>query len=115
VDMDKFTEDSKNVKPLPMLAQVAVQQSKVVAYNILASLKQKKMKNFKYRSLGSLVSIGQWFAIGEIFSYKLKGRLTWWLWRTTYLFKFASWQKRIRIAFEWTLDTFYPRDITKLM
>ena len=38
----------------------------------------------------------------------------WWFWRTTYLFKFASWKKRIRIMFEWTLQLFFPRDITKL-
>ena len=61
-----------------------------------------------------MVSVGQWFAVGEVFSLKLSGRLAWWMWRTLYLFKFASWKKRFRITFEWTIDLFYPRDITKL-
>ena len=100
--------------PLPMLAQVAVGESKVVAENLLNAIQGKPLRKFAYNSKGSLVSIGQWSAVGEIFSHNYAGWLVWWLWRTTYLFKFASWKKRIRIAFEWTMQIFYPRDITKL-
>lgn len=103
-----------NSKLLPMLAQVAEGQAKIVATNILASISGKKLKSFKYNSKGSMVSVGQWFAIGEIFSLNLAGRLTWWLWRSVYLFKFLSWRKRIRIAFEWMIEAFSPRDITKI-
>lgn len=104
----------KPTRPLPMLAQVAVSESRIVARNVLASVYEKPLKRFHYKSKGSLVSVGQWFAIGEIFSLGIAGRLTWWLWRTVYFFKFASWPKRIQIAFEWVLAVFYPRDITKL-
>ncbi len=114
VDLHNFNKDSKNTKPLPMLAQVAVAESKVIAFNILASIKNKPLRDFHYKSKGSMVSVGQWFAIGEIFSLDIAGRFAWWIWRTVYLFKFASWRKRIQIAFEWTADLFYPRDITKL-
>jgi NADH dehydrogenase len=114
VDVHDFAKDSKNTKAMPMLAQVAVQESKTVAYNVLAAISGKPLQNFHYHSKGSMVSVGQWFAIGEIYSTNIAGAFTWWLWRTVYLFKFASWQKRIRIAIEWTLDFFYPRDITKL-
>jgi NADH dehydrogenase len=103
-----------NVKPLPMLAQVTVQEAETVADNIIASIKQKKLKSFDYHPKGYLVSIGHWFAIGEIFSKVRQGKVVWWLWRTVYLFKFTSYKKRIRIAFEWTLQLFFPRDITKL-
>lgn len=61
-----------------------------------------------------MVSIGQWFALGQIYSVDLAGKFTWWLWRTVYLFKFLSWKKRIRIVVDWTLDMFYPRDITAI-
>jgi len=110
------SKHSSDAKPmtLPMLAQVAVGQARTVARNIKASIKGKKLKNFRYHSKGSMVSIGQWFAIGEIFSMKISGRLTWWIWRTIYLFKFLSWKKRLRIVIDWSLDAVYPRDITKL-
>ncbi len=98
----------------PMLAQVAVQQAKTVARNIAASLSHKPLQIFKYRQKGLLVSLGQWQAAGEIWGLTLHGRAMWWLWRTIYLFNFLSWRKRFRIAAEWTINLFYPRDITRL-
>lgn len=114
VDVHNFAENSKNTKAVPMLAQAAVSESKTVAGNILSAIRGAPPTTFHYHSKGSLVSVGQWFALGEIYSLNLAGRLTWWLWRTVYLFKFASVQKRVRIAFDWAFDFFYPRDITKL-
>ena len=114
VDRDVLNNDPTKTKTLPLFAQVAEGQSKIVAKNILSSIRKKPLLDFHYHSKGYLVSVGQWFAVGEIFSLHIFGRLTWLLWRIVYLFKFASWKKRIRIAFEWTLEMFYPRDITKL-
>ncbi len=104
----------KGPVPVPMLAQVAVAQASIIARNIVASMGDKKLKDFHFHTQGSMVSLGQWFAVGEIWSTKISGKFTWWIWRTVYLFKFASWRKRIRIAFEWTVGMFYTRDVTKL-
>lgn len=98
--------------PYPMLAQVAVAQAGFVARNIRAQLVERPVEVFSYNSKGTLVSLGQWYAVGEIFSSSLRGRMAWWIWRTVYLFKFLSWRKRIRVAFEWTMHLFYTRDIT---
>jgi NADH dehydrogenase len=114
VDSNEKQVEGKPPRSLPMLAQVAEAEARSVASNIIASIREKKLKEFHYRSKGSLVSVGQWFAIGEFFFFHTSGKLMWWIWRTVYLFKFASWKKRIHIGFEWTLDLFYPRDITKL-
>ena len=114
VDIEHKTPQGPMTVPLPMLAQVAVQQADVVAYNLLSALAQKPLRAFSYHSKGSMVSVGQLFAIGEIFSLNISGKISWFIWRTVYLFKFASWKKRFRIMFDWTLDLFYPRDITKL-
>ncbi len=99
---------------LPMLAQVAVAQGRAVANNIVLLLAGRPLIPFVYHSRGSFVSLGQWFAAGTIGKLNIHGRLTWWLWRTIYLFKFASNKKRLRIVFEWTLNLLYPRDITRL-
>lgn len=114
VDEDYKDKSGKPTRPVPMLAQVAVKEAKIVAQNIRLSISGKKLKVFHYHSKGDLVSLGQWFAVGEIYSMFLAGRLAWWLWRTVYLFKFASWRKRLRIGFEWFVALFYARDITKL-
>lgn len=114
VDLDMHEKDPTRTQTMPMLAQVTVAQARTVADNLIAAIRNKKLSDFHFHSKGSMVSVGQWFAIGQIYSMAMAGRLTWWLWRTVYLFKFASLKKRIRIAFEWTLNIFYPRDITKL-
>lgn len=98
----------------PMLAQVAVQQGRAAARNIAASIASRPLKFFKYRQKGLLLSLGQWRAAGEILGVTFHGRAMWWLWRTVYLFNFLSWRKRFRIATEWTVNLFYPRDITRL-
>ncbi len=104
----------KDGKALPMLAQVATQQAGSVAYNILGAIRGYEPDAFRYHSKGSLVSLGRFHAVGKVFGVTLRGGFAWFVWRTTYLFKFHSWKKRIRIMFDWTLDLFYDRDTTKL-
>ncbi len=99
---------------VPMLAQAAVAQARVVATNILANITGQPKQEFNYRYKGALVSLGKWFAVGEIGPIKFSGKLAWWIWRTVYLFKFLSWRKRFSIAIEWTVNLFSVRDITKL-
>lgn len=103
----------KEGKPLPMLAQVAVQQAKVAAINISRECEKQPLKKFKFFHIGDLVSIGKWNALGDIMGIRLSGPIAWFVWRTVYLFKFFSWSKRLKIAVDWTVDLFYPRDITK--
>ncbi len=98
---------------LPTHAQLAVQEAPVVAKNIFCEMKNFPLQKFEYRSMGDLVSLGRWQALGNIGGILWTGPLAWFLWRTIYLFKFASWSKRIKIAVDWTLDIFYPRDTTR--
>lgn len=114
VDMGQKVAEGSHPQPVPMLAQAAVNEARILAKNILLSIKGKKLKSFHYHSKGALVSVGRWFAVGEIYLFNTTGRLTWWIWKMVYLFKFASWRKRIRIAFEWFIGMFYARDVTKL-
>jgi NADH dehydrogenase len=114
----------------PMLAQVAVQQGTVVAKNIArlveadhsAALRTGKgmdahalpeLLDFTFESKGQLVSLGRFKAAGEAYGIVVTGILAWFMWRTVYLFKFHSWRKRFRIMFEWTIELFSPRDITR--
>ncbi len=45
---------------------------------------------------------------------KFSGFPAWWLWRTIYLMKLPSWERKIRVALDWTLDLFFPRDLVYL-
>lgn len=109
-DVASFVQDGHE---LPMLAQVATRQAKTLAENLLNSFHGRPMKKFRYNSLGSLVSVGQWYAVGDILGFKFSGFDVWMLWRIVYWTKFASWSKRWKIAADWTVNFFTPRDITK--
>ncbi len=100
-------------KPYPMLAQVATRQAKLLGKNICHSLKGEKLEQFSYKLEGSLVSLGKWNAAGTIFGVDIKGSLAWFVWRTVYLFKFISKSKRMKIAMDWTVGLFFPRDVTR--
>lgn len=96
----------------PMLAQVAVQEARTVARNLIATIKGSPLHPFHYNEKGLLISLGQWSAAGRLFGQIYHGRTMWWLWRTIYLFNFISWRKRFRIAAEWTINLFSRRDIS---
>jgi NADH dehydrogenase len=103
----------KDGRPLPMLAQVAVAQGKIVAKNIKSLIADKKLDAFVYKPQGELVSLGHGQAVANIMGIRFYGRFAWFLWRTIYLFKFISGAKKLKIALDWTINIFYPRDITK--
>lgn len=96
----------------PMLAQIAVQQAKVVAYNINALVNKSELSKFSFEQKILLISLGQWYAAGHFNNMTFRGPIMWWIWRTVYLFNFLSWRKKIEIVAEWTINLFYPRSIT---
>ncbi len=98
---------------LPAMAQVAVEEARATAENISLLLRGEKMKPFVYRHKGEMLSLGQWFAVGEIRRFVFWGHLAWWVWRTFYLSKMISFRKKARVAIEWTLNAFSPRDISR--
>lgn len=110
-DAAAFTDASG--KQLPMLAQVAVRQAPVLAKNILRSINNKRLKPFTYRSKGQLVSLGRFQAVAQIGPLHLSGPLAWFLWRNTYFWNFPTWNKRLKIATDWFVNLFFPRDISQ--
>ncbi len=107
-------KDIRNNTFLPALAQVAEKQAKIVAKNIKLLTKQSKPEKFWYRSSGNLMSIGRWMAVGEISNFSFSGQITWFIWRTVYLSKLISFRKKVRVAADWTMNLFSPRDISQM-
>ena len=105
--------DPASERGLPMLAQIAVQQGDLLGKNIARSLSGKPLLNFSYHSKGEMVSLGRHKASGTVFGVHVYGRLAWFMWRTIYLFKFISNSKKFRIAFDWTMQLFSKRDISR--
>lgn len=98
----------------PPTAQHAIREAKVVAQNIMAQISGKPLKPFKYKSVGQLASLGNRKGIAQVFGYRFSGFLAWWMWRTIYLVKLPRFEKRFRVALNWTLDLVFSKDTVQL-
>ena len=41
--------------------------------------------------------------------------MAWWLWRTIYLFKLPRFEKKLRVALDWTLDLIFSKDLVQFL
>jgi NADH:ubiquinone reductase (H+-translocating) len=107
-----FVPDTRNPgKSHPPTAQHAIREGKVVAQNIAAALADRPLKSFSFRTIGLLASIGRRMGVARIFGFNFSGFFAWWMWRTVYLSKLPGLDKKVRVAFDWTLDLLFPKDV----
>jgi NADH:ubiquinone reductase (H+-translocating) len=107
-----FVPDIKNPgKCHPPTAQHAIREGEVVAHNIAAVLLGHRLRSFSFKSIGLLASIGRRAGVARIFGFNFSGFFAWWMWRTVYLSKLPGLDKKIRVAFDWTLDLLFPKDV----
>src|SRR5437773_3416406 len=107
-----FVPDIRNLgKSHPPTAQHAIGEGKIVAQNITAALLHRPLKSFSFKTIGLLASIGRRIGVARIFGFNFSGFFAWWLWRTIYLSKLPGLDKKIRVAFDWTLDLLFPKDV----
>src|SRR5207249_11361269 len=107
-----FVPDIRNPgKSHPPTAQHAIREGKVVAQNIAAVLSGRPLKLFSFRTIGLLASIGRRMGVARILGFNFSGFFAWWMWRTVYLSKLPGLDKKVRVAFDWTLDLLFPKDV----
>jgi NADH dehydrogenase len=106
--------DQVRIDGVPQTGQAAVAEARIAGRNIMALLKNKPLQSFVFKKKGDFVSLGQWQAVGDIYGVPFRGALAWWIWRTIYLFKLVGLPNQIRVAIDWTINLFFPRDLTEL-
>jgi NADH:ubiquinone reductase (H+-translocating) len=52
--------------------------------------------------------------VANVFGINFSGFSAWWLWRTVYLMKLPRFEKKVRVALDWTLDLFFSKDFALL-
>src|SRR6516164_7642294 len=87
----------------PPTAQHASREGKVLAHNIVARIRDEDLVPFRFKTLGLLASIGRRTGVARILGVNFSGFLAWWLWRTIYLLKLPRFEKKLRVALDWTL------------
>ncbi len=82
-----------------------------MAQNIAAVILGRPLKSFSFRTIGLLASIGRRMGVARVFGFNFSGFFAWWMWRTVYLSKLPGLDKKVRVAFDWTLDLLFPKDV----
>jgi NADH dehydrogenase len=106
--------DTRTGKSYPPTAQHAIREAKTCAVNVAASLGVGTKKPFVFDAIGALAVLGHRTAVAEIKRFRFSGFAAWWMWRTVYWLKLPSIKARVRVAFDWTIDLFFPADIVQL-
>jgi NADH:ubiquinone reductase (H+-translocating) len=107
--------DSATGKPCPPTAQHALRQGKVLAQNIMTAIRGGHRKPFVFSTIGQLAAIGKRTGVANILGVNFSGFLAWWLWRTIYLSKLPRFEKKLRVALDWTLDLLFSKDIVQFL
>jgi len=106
--------DPETQRPFPPTAQIAEAQAKVAAKNLISLIKNSEKKKFVYHSKGQMAIIGKRSGIATFLGMNISGFWAWLIWRNVYLSKIATFDKRIRVFLDWTIDLFFDRDISRL-
>lgn len=107
--------DRRTGKFHPPTAQHALRQAKVVAQNLIAALRGAEGKAFNFSTIAQLAAIGQRTGVANILGVNFSGFVAWWLWRTIYLSKLPRFEKKLRVAFDWTLDLIFSKDLVQFI
>ncbi|MDR1022521.1 MAG: NAD(P)/FAD-dependent oxidoreductase [Prevotellaceae bacterium] len=85
----------------PQVAQVAIQQAKQLAENLVNLERSKPLKPFRYRDLGSMATIGRNRAVIEMGALRMKGRVAWFTWLVIHLRPIVGLRNKLIILLDW--------------
>jgi len=92
-------DDIKN--GYPQLAQVAIQSAENLAENFTRIVNNKKPKEFKYKDLGTMATIGKNKAVVELPFVKFQGLFAWFVWMFVHLMAIVGIKNRFFIFINW--------------
>jgi NADH dehydrogenase len=88
--------------PYPMVIQVAKQQGRLAAHNILREMRGQPPADFVYRDLGIMATIGRRRAVAWIFNrFQLAGLLAWFAWLFLHLVTLMGFRNRASVFINW--------------
>src|SRR5690554_188941 len=96
----------ENPKGDPMVAQVAIQQGKLLAKNLTRQLKNKPLKPFKYNDKGSMATIGRDKAVVDLPNWKFSGWFAWIVWMFVHLVSLIGFRNKVIALMNWVVQYF---------
>ena len=99
-------------RPLPGVAQVAIQMGKHAARNVLRGIEQQPYRPFVYKDLGNMATIGRASAVADFGWMRLDGYLGWLAWLFVHILNLIGFRNRLVVMVQWAWSYFsYQRAI----
>ncbi len=96
-----YMEEEAFPKGHPQVAQVAIQQGKLLSKNLKRLEKKEALKEFYYKDLGSMATIGRNRAVVDLPSFKTQGFFAWIIWLIVHLFSLIGAKNKLFVFINW--------------
>ena len=90
----------------PQVAQVAIQQAANLAENLVRLHEGKPLKEFRYKDLGSMATIGRNLAVVDLPFIHFQGIFAWFVWMFVHLMSIVGVKNRLMIFINWLWNYF---------
>jgi NADH dehydrogenase len=106
-----LTSDRNFPQGHPQLAQVALQQGRNLAANLVAIIRNQPLTSFTYNDKGSLAIIGRNKAVADFPAPAphLEGFMAWVIWLFVHLFSLVTYRNRFMTLANWAI-AFFTKD-----
>ena len=103
-------------RPVPGVAQAAIQQGRYVGRSIARQLEGRQPKHpFRYSDKGNMAVVGKNFAILESGRLRMSGFVTWLVWVFLHLMSLPQLQNRLRVQRQWLWSYFTGQRSSRLI
>lgn len=100
-DISYVEGDEEYPQGHPQLAQVAIQQARTLADNLLHQVDGREFEPFSYKNLGVMATIGRKKAVAEIGKLKFSGIWAWLLWLIVHLRSILGVRNKTVVFLNW--------------
>ena len=109
---DPASLDGDTGRPLPGVAQVAIQMGQHAVRNILRALEHQPLRPFQYRDLGNMATIGRASAVADFGTFRMTGWFAWLAWLFVHILNLIGFRNRLVVLVQWAWAYFtYQRAI----
>ena len=98
---DLASMKNKDGRPLPGVAQVAIQMGRHAARNIVRTIESQPHSAFEYHDLGNMATIGRASAVADLGRVQLKGYVAWLAWIFVHIVALIGFRNRLVVMIEW--------------
>lgn len=101
-------------RPVPAVAQGAMQMGRVAAANILSDLGLGPPSTVRYVDIGYIVGLGKHSTVANVMGIPLAGWLGWYFWALAYLIKMVGIRRQFEVAMDFLKGLFVDHDTSQI-